>query len=66
MKKGIIILLCLVSVQTFAQWKSYYPEGKEDDTHLSVLGATEVAKLALEQLKEKLKGFESYIKTDSE
>ena len=28
MKKGIIIILCLVSAQTFAQWKSYYPEGK--------------------------------------
>jgi len=28
MKKGIIILLCFMSVQTFAQWKSYYPEGK--------------------------------------
>ena len=28
MKKGIIILLCFLSVQTFAQWKSYYPEGK--------------------------------------
>ena len=26
MKKGIIILLCLMSVQSFAQWKSYYPE----------------------------------------
>lgn len=44
----------------------YDLEGKEDDTHLSVLGATEVAKLALEQLKEKVKGFETYIKTDSE
>lgn len=30
MKKGLIILLCLISVQTFAQWKSYYPEGKEN------------------------------------
>jgi len=28
MKKGIIIILCLLNVQTFAQWKSYYPEGK--------------------------------------
>ena len=28
MKKGIIIILCLLSVQAFAQWKSYYPEGK--------------------------------------
>ena len=30
MKKGIIILLCFLSVQTFAQWKSYYPEGKNN------------------------------------
>lgn len=43
----------------------FYPEGKEDDTHLSLLGATEVAKLAIEQLKE-VKGFKVYIKTDSE
>jgi len=28
MKKGIIILLCLLNVHAFAQWKSYYPEGK--------------------------------------
>ena len=28
MKKGIIIILCLLNVQAFAQWKSYYPEGK--------------------------------------
>tara|TARA_B110000967_G_C18890969_1_gene567363 strand:+ start:58 stop:1803 length:1746 start_codon:yes stop_codon:yes gene_type:complete len=27
-KKGIIILLCLLNVQAFAQWKSYYPEVK--------------------------------------
>jgi tetratricopeptide (TPR) repeat protein len=26
MKKGILIILCLISVQSFAQWKSYYPE----------------------------------------
>lgn len=29
----------------------YYPEGKDDDTHLSELGAKEVAKIAIEQLK---------------
>ena len=29
----------------------YYPEGKNDDTHLSVLGATEIAKLAVAQIK---------------
>ena len=28
MKKGIIIILCLLNVQVFAQWKSFYPEGK--------------------------------------
>ena len=28
MKKAIIIILCLLNVQAFAQWKSYYPEGK--------------------------------------
>ena len=28
MKKGVIIILCLLNVQVFAQWKSYYPEGK--------------------------------------
>ncbi len=26
-KKGIFIVLCFFSVQTFAQWKSYYPDG---------------------------------------
>lgn len=29
----------------------YYPEGKTDDTHLSVLGATEISKLFVEELK---------------
>jgi lysophospholipase L1-like esterase len=29
----------------------YYPEGKDDDTHLSIKGATEIAKIALSQLK---------------
>lgn len=29
----------------------YYPEGKSDDTHLSVLGATLVAELVVEELK---------------
>ena len=28
MKKVIIIILCLLNVQAFAQWKSYYPEVK--------------------------------------
>jgi lysophospholipase L1-like esterase len=30
---------------------SYFPNGKEDDTHLSVLGATEIAKIAVSQIK---------------
>ena len=30
---------------------AYYPEGKEDNTHLSVKGATEIAKIAVEQLQ---------------
>ncbi|MCV9933159.1 rhamnogalacturonan acetylesterase [Flavobacterium sp. LS1R47] len=29
----------------------FYPEGKDDDTHLSLLGATEIAKLAVKQIK---------------
>lgn len=29
----------------------YYPEGKEDDTHLSLKGATEIAKIAINQIK---------------
>lgn len=32
----------------------YYPAGKEDDTHLSVLGASEVAKLVIEVLKQEV------------
>ena len=29
----------------------FYPEGKDDDTHLSLLGATEIAKLTVKQIK---------------
>ena len=32
MKKGTLIILCFLSVQTFAQWKSYYPEGTKRKT----------------------------------
>jgi hypothetical protein len=28
-----------------------YPEGKQDDTHLSVRGATEIARLAVQGLR---------------
>lgn len=41
----------------------FYPNGKEDNTHLSVLGATEVAKLAVDELKKK-NILLNYIKTD--
>ncbi|MDP3945752.1 MAG: rhamnogalacturonan acetylesterase [Lutibacter sp.] len=30
---------------------AYYPEGKEDNTHLSELGATEIAKLVMQQIE---------------
>lgn len=40
----------------------YYPEGKEDNTHLSVLGATEVAKLAVSSLKENVENFDQFLK----
>ena len=30
MKKGIIIIFCLLNLQAFAQWKSFYPEGKSE------------------------------------
>lgn len=40
----------------------YYPKGKEDDTHLSTLGAESVAKLAVKSLKTLKTGLEKYIK----
>lgn len=40
----------------------YYPKGKEDDTHLSRLGAETVAKLAAKNLKMLKIGLERYIK----
>lgn len=40
----------------------YYPKGKEDNTHLSVLGATEVSKLAVNSLREKVSGLAIFIK----
>ncbi|MDF2554045.1 MAG: rhamnogalacturonan acetylesterase [Chryseobacterium sp.] len=40
----------------------YYPKGKDDDTHLSKLGAETVAKLALKNLKSLKIGLEKYIK----
>jgi lysophospholipase L1-like esterase len=40
----------------------YYPEGKNDDTHLSKLGATEVAKLLINELKNKVPNLMPYLK----
>lgn len=40
----------------------YYPEGKNDDTHLSKLGATEVAKLVIDELKNKVPNLVPYLK----
>ena len=40
----------------------YYPEGKADDTHLSVVGATEVAKLAANALKQQVPSLSNFIK----
>jgi len=76
MKKGLIILLCFMSVQTFAQWKSYYPEGKsknkkaveqevdKDDfmynTHF--FGALKAK--SLENFEEALKQFQKCIQLD--
>ena len=39
----------------------YYKDGKQDDTHLSELGATEVAKLAVQEIKKQLPNLESFI-----
>ena len=43
---------------------AYYPEGKEDDTHLSVLGATHVARLAVASLIQKVPALSVYLKAD--
>ncbi len=40
----------------------YYKDGKHDDTHLSKLGATEVAKLAVLELKKQAPSLVKYIK----
>ncbi len=41
---------------------AYYKEAKADDTHLSALGANEVAKLAVLELKKKVPGLSRFIK----
>jgi tetratricopeptide (TPR) repeat protein len=77
MKKGIIILLCFMSAQTFAQWKSYYPEGKSKnkevknkeidkdnllyDTHLF----NALKAKSLENYEEALKQFQKCIKLNT-
>ena len=40
----------------------YYPEGKKDDTQLSVIGATEIAKIFIEEVKKQKLLLEKYIK----
>lgn len=40
----------------------YYKEGKHDDTHLSKLGANEIAKLAVAELKKKTSSIVKYLK----
>lgn len=40
----------------------YYPEGKSDDTHLSRKGATEIAKIAVRELKKLDLGLNKYYK----
>ncbi|CAA7194123.1 rhamnogalacturonan acetylesterase [Chryseobacterium potabilaquae] len=40
----------------------YYPQGKDDDTHLSQLGAETIAKLAVNSLKNMKTGLERFIK----
>jgi len=76
MKKGIIIALCLLSVQTFAQWKSYYPEGKSNKKKAIkqdiekdnfkynnyLFGALKAK--SLENFEEALKQFQKCIKLD--
>jgi tetratricopeptide (TPR) repeat protein len=77
MKKGIIILLCFMSAQTFAQWKSYYPEAKNKkkevnnkaidkdnflyDTHLF----NALKAKSLENYEEALKQFQKCIKLNT-
>lgn len=40
---------------------AYFPEGKKDDTHLSFLGANEVAKLVVDELKLNVKSLKKFI-----
>ena len=40
----------------------YYPDGKKDDTHLSVLGATEIAKIFIAEIKKQNLPLAKFIK----
>lgn len=40
---------------------AYYPNGKDDDTHLSKLGATTVAKMAVDALETKVNSLKKFI-----
>ena len=54
------------SKQLHLQYKagenSFFPEGKEDNTHLNVKGATEIAKIAITELKKTKLDLVKYIK----
>ncbi|UBB88643.1 rhamnogalacturonan acetylesterase [Candidatus Kaistella beijingensis] len=41
---------------------AFFPEGKVDDTHLSVLGATEISKIFVNELKNQKHPLEKYLK----
>ena len=72
MKKGILIILCLISVQSFAQWKSYYPEKnkkqiekekiKKDDFLFNNHLFTALKAKTLEDYEQALKYFQKCIK----
>jgi lysophospholipase L1-like esterase len=44
---------------------AFYPDGKDDDTHLSEKGANEISKLVIEQLKQKNIPLKKYIKNNN-
>ncbi|MGA9211816.1 rhamnogalacturonan acetylesterase [Kaistella sp.] len=46
----------------FAGEHPYYPKGIDDNTHLSVLGATEIAKLFVKDLKDQKHPLANYLK----
>lgn len=41
---------------------SFYPEGKQDDTHLSILGATKIAEIVIIELQKENSKLSNYIK----